>query len=597
MKKTLLLIIFLCSIVATLSAQKIDWQERKTAANLIDDLIEDYINYAEFSDLGDDKYSEDGIKAFQDLFKDGVVIKDEANPKIAEDGKMAATEQNLSEYIADIKARYPQGISAKFTKIQADYSQLERRKARIVMERQFRAKDETGNYFLKTSDLLLEVEMDQYFENIKIVNLTTDKLPMPQKSNNEPIARSDEKTVKPGKSYTIDIATNDNDPDGDVLTYKLKNPPKFGKATVSSNGTCSYKANADAGGESDSFVYQVCDPRGACDDATVVINIEPDPVGQGLYAGLMVSAGAANANSGSINWGYNNGLGIVDDSGISGSGGTSLGIAAEVDYYFTDNIGVGTGLQYNRMSGGFDIQNFSAKYASRDYTMNIGDVEQWEYQRTATIDQLQEDYTLTNIGIPLLVKFKKGITNKINIFAHAGVLYNISSSTRSSLSNGTVDYEFAIFSQEETNENFGESTDFVESNSGNANNVLKIEKEAYLDAGHSEPTAEEHMNNLNEGGLNIGLDINAGNGDNQSTLNSHLALLGRVGAVYNISDKIGIMAGLQYTSGTLKAMDAYTLVDTIINEGNNRYGAYNSLLNGGAKYSNIGLSLGLTIKL
>jgi len=453
----------------------------------------------------------------------------------------------------------------------------------------------------------LEVEMDEYLENIKIAKLTTDKLgappPPPPSPNNEPIAKSDEKTVKPGKSYAIDIAANDSDVDGDVMRYKLKTLPRFGKATISSNGTCSYKANDDAGGKSDSFMYQACDPKGACDDATVNITIE-DEVGDrtGLYAGLVVSGGAVNANSESIDWGYNNGLGIVDDSGISGSGGTSLGIGAEVDYYFTNMIGIGTGLHYNRMSGGFDIQDFEAVYASDDYTMNIGDVEQWDYRRTARIDQLKEDYTVTNIGIPLLVKFRKDITNKIDVFIHAGALYNIASSSTSSLSNGTVDYEGTLFPQNAEFTVYGADDTFFNTNIANQNRTLDIRKNTIIMTGRSEAEAVAHINTESEiddieRGLNIGVNMKAGNGDNQSTLNAHLSLLGRVGLIYNMSDKMGIMAGLQYTSGTLKAMDAYTLVDTIINEGNSRYGAYNSLLNGGTKYSNIGISLGLTIKL
>jgi len=174
MKKTLLLISSFVLIFGTLSAQKLDWQERRKVADQIDELIENYINNCELTELGASEYSADRVEAFKALFTQGASITDEVNLQTAEDGGGEIKEQNIKAYTTDLMGRYAKGMTIKVTKLQVDYSQLDERKARVFMERQFRAKKEEGGYFIKTSDVILHLEIDKELDYVKINNLTTD---------------------------------------------------------------------------------------------------------------------------------------------------------------------------------------------------------------------------------------------------------------------------------------------------------------------------------------------------------------------------------------------------------------------------------------
>jgi len=65
--------------------------------------------------------------------------------------------------------------------------------------------------------------------------------------------------------------------------------------------------------------------------------------------------------------------------------------------------------------------------------------------------------------------------------------------------------------------------------------------------------------------------------------------------MYNISDKTSLWIGGQYMRGLTIEGENYRPLDKIIGEGNNKFGEYRSLLNGGVRYtvltSNMGLSL------
>ncbi len=110
--------------------------------------------------------------------------------------------------------------------------------------------------------------------------------------NNPPIGNDDYATVTEGGTVTLldsgndSVLDNDTDADGDPLTAVLVSGPNNGSLTLNSDGTFSYIHDS---GEtiSDSFVYNVSDPSGAYDHATVFISINSqndDPVAEDDYA-------------------------------------------------------------------------------------------------------------------------------------------------------------------------------------------------------------------------------------------------------------------------------------------------------------------------
>ncbi|MCC6621171.1 MAG: tandem-95 repeat protein [Deltaproteobacteria bacterium] len=94
-------------------------------------------------------------------------------------------------------------------------------------------------------------------------------------TNGAPVAQDDSSLTRVGVATTIDVVANDNDPDeGDTLTLTQVGQPSHG-TTVIDGGGVRYVPDPGFTG-TDSFVYTVCDSKGACDGATVTVNVVSD---------------------------------------------------------------------------------------------------------------------------------------------------------------------------------------------------------------------------------------------------------------------------------------------------------------------------------
>ncbi len=102
--------------------------------------------------------------------------------------------------------------------------------------------------------------------------------------NNPPVAVDDSVTTPENTPVNIIVLTNDSDPDGDVITITASTPPAHGVITPngSGNGFIYTPNNGYVG--FDTFTYQICDPEGLCDIATVTIEIISDcPTGPPVF--------------------------------------------------------------------------------------------------------------------------------------------------------------------------------------------------------------------------------------------------------------------------------------------------------------------------
>jgi len=92
--------------------------------------------------------------------------------------------------------------------------------------------------------------------------------------NLPPVATDDTANTNEDTTITIDVAANDNDVDGnlDPSTAAVISGPSHGTAVGNSDDTITYTPNPNYFG-SDSFTYEICDTEGACDTATVTINV------------------------------------------------------------------------------------------------------------------------------------------------------------------------------------------------------------------------------------------------------------------------------------------------------------------------------------
>ena len=97
--------------------------------------------------------------------------------------------------------------------------------------------------------------------------------------SNPPVAADDNFATTEDVAASFDVVANDSDTDGDLDPASLNldcvgcTDPTIGSASV--NGTeIDYVPNPDANG-SDSFVYEICDTTGLCDQATVSVSVTP----------------------------------------------------------------------------------------------------------------------------------------------------------------------------------------------------------------------------------------------------------------------------------------------------------------------------------
>ncbi|MFC2078130.1 Ig-like domain-containing protein, partial [Candidatus Bipolaricaulota bacterium] len=90
-----------------------------------------------------------------------------------------------------------------------------------------------------------------------------------------PVALDDTGQVLEDGLTTIDVVDNDSDPDGnlDPTSVVVTSPPAHGTYSVDPvTGEIDYEPNENYNGP-DTLVYEICDTNGACDLATVTINV------------------------------------------------------------------------------------------------------------------------------------------------------------------------------------------------------------------------------------------------------------------------------------------------------------------------------------
>lgn len=98
-----------------------------------------------------------------------------------------------------------------------------------------------------------------------------------QYSNNPPVASDDQSTTEMNTPVVIDILSNDNDPDGDLVAITFISEPAHGQATLNPDNTTTYVPDDNFIG-TDYFAYVICDngSPALCDTAYVSIFVSTD---------------------------------------------------------------------------------------------------------------------------------------------------------------------------------------------------------------------------------------------------------------------------------------------------------------------------------
>lgn len=97
-----------------------------------------------------------------------------------------------------------------------------------------------------------------------------------QPVNDPPSARDDNVLVPVDASAMIDVLSNDEDVDGDVISVSAVDSPQNGSVSIHPSGSLSYVANAGYSGP-DAFAYTASDGRGGSDSATIDVTVDDPP--------------------------------------------------------------------------------------------------------------------------------------------------------------------------------------------------------------------------------------------------------------------------------------------------------------------------------
>ncbi len=97
--------------------------------------------------------------------------------------------------------------------------------------------------------------------------------------NSSPVAQRDSYTAYQNTPLAGNVASNDSDPDGDALTFKVLTNPTKGTVSMNTNGSFTYTPVAGAKG-TDQFVYQACDNYVCVDQYVDISFFNNEPVAQ-----------------------------------------------------------------------------------------------------------------------------------------------------------------------------------------------------------------------------------------------------------------------------------------------------------------------------
>ncbi|MCW3122094.1 MAG: cell envelope biosis protein OmpA [Flavipsychrobacter sp.] len=261
--------------------------------------------------------------------------------------------------------------------------------------------------------------------------------------------------------------------------------------------------------------------------------------------------------------------------------GTSIGIDAEINYFFNKNKhwGLGTGLWYMAQNGQVSMDNFHVEFQSTDYAGNT-------FRQVITANHgITESLNIRNFNIPLLLKYKVRCSKTVGFTADAGLMFNLVEKNVYS-TDASFDYE-AIYKLNTTG-----ST--VTSTYDNAvvpgSSDLLITKNQYLTNGITAANVQNYFNTLRAQGNNVGLGVRAkGSSDNISYKSGSVGFLFRPAVSFYLSDRTALNFGAYYLYQNFQNSSS--------NNGQltNKVGSYNSMLGNASSVAthNIGVNIGV----
>jgi len=218
------------------------------------------------------------------------------------------------------------------------------------------------------------------------------------------------------------------------------------------------------------------------------------------FIGLDLYGGYQTHSIEQFNWtdSYLNALNPrIDPISMNRSFHGAAGLSAGYFFGRKRNFGLGTGLQYVRLSGNLSLNPMSIEYQSTDENGYIF------RQIIRSNEDIQERIHQNIIGLPLMILIKKQITNRWGINLDAGVVFNMYTTGKYNSENAIFDYE-AIYKFD------GDGNPIYDASSTPHPNSWLITAEHYQ---RTNPNGDvkTYFENLQTQGYNVGLGIHGTN--------------------------------------------------------------------------------------
>lgn len=261
----------------------------------------------------------------------------------------------------------------------------------------------------------------------------------------------------------------------------------------------------------------------------------------------------------------------------------SYGIQFMTNYFFGTSQktwGFGVGIQYQYFTGNFT--NGAFKVSFKDSISSGAEIV--TYRRTVSTASIEETFTANSLSIPMLLKWKKSVSNKLVLEIGLGVNLDLAFSGKSDAKNVNLNYE-GTFTRIGSQMTYQSDSTLIGSNlfEINANNSASFQD--YLG---------------NEGGLNSDFGNSVVPDSEKSLLDFNysgsLALMGRANVIYKFKPNTSLFIGLSYLNGMFSINDIDASRNYILS---NELGNYNTLGNSFEKldYQSFFVNLGVRYSL
>ena len=280
---------------------------------------------------------------------------------------------------------------------------------------------------------------------------------------------------------------------------------------------------------------------------------------------------------------YTNALGASSIGTVEFKNGMSYGFDAQLGYFFGKNRhwGVGAGFLYFMQSGDMTLDKFHVEYQSTD---SRGDIFR---QHITANGPIKESLKITNMNIPLVLKYKNQFSKHWGFAMDAGILYNLQLKN-SYTTDASFNYE-AIYAYQKNGESY--TTYYDQKDIANLDAADWIITKDYYTTKNPTGSIADTFNLLRSQGYNVGLNQKpASNKGDASYKTGSIGLLLKPSVSYLVSPHVALDFGLYYTYQTFKSNESnYRLTDKV--------GSYSSLTNGMSSVgaSSLGANVGVRI--